>query len=342
MRLNPIACVACLILICASTPATAEFEHVSSSAFSWEGIFAGGRLSALGNSDLADDSPAALLLNPAPLAQGDGIELSYDNAGYAADVQYHTFAGALEWQALRVNAAVLDLDIPPRPVHSAYNPEAVGTLDIDNRMSLVGVSYDLGQGALEVPNLQWSVGAVWRHFYLSFEDSTKVSYDADAVDLGTTLGWQSRYDGGRIGVTGAIAWQNITETTLTQDSRESALPQPLRFGLTLESAWNRPGRPDELVTILLAYARTVNREDDWREDSDHVGAELRFLEAVALRWGYTDRVNGGITSLGIGVVLDERVLGPLTIHADLGQMRYDNIVTQDDEMIWGVRARYAF
>ena len=342
MRLFSIVCITCLVMTGVASQATAEFEHVGASSFSWEGIFAGGRLSALGGSDLADGSPAALLLNPAPLAQGDGVELSYDHADYFTDVQFHAFAGALEWQAWRVSTAVLDLDTPPQSLHTAYNPEAVGTLDIDNRMSLVGVSYDLGQGALAAPDLHWSIGAAWRHFHVSFEDSAKVSYDADAVDLGTTLGWRSRYDGGWIGVTGAIAWQNVSEATITQDARESRLPQPLRFGLTLRSSWNRPDRSDELVGMLLAYTRTVHREDDWREDSDHVGAELRFLEAVALRWGYTDRVTGGITSLGIGVVLDERLLGPLTIHADLGQMCYDNAVSQADETIWGVRARYAF
>ena len=74
--------IICLALALASPAAAAGFSKVGANSFTWEGIFTGGRLSALGGSDLADGSPATLLVNPAPLSKGTGVGLGYDHTDF--------------------------------------------------------------------------------------------------------------------------------------------------------------------------------------------------------------------------------------------------------------------
>lgn len=345
MRLISTLSIFYLVLISASPAAAAGFVNIGREAYTWEGIFAGGRLSSLGGADLADSSPAALLFNPAPLSQGNGVALGYDHADYFAEAQFHTYGGAAEVSAWRLNVAVQDYDFGP--IRTAYDPEGLNTPELNQRMMVIGLSHDLGRSLLGNPDLSWSVGAAWRQYSsslitTSFGETTETEDSDDSLDLGTTLGWRARFEGGWAGVTGVVSWQNATGATAGPDSASYHMPQPLRTGLTMEFAFERSGHDDDLAKIMLAYTRAFQLGDTSRDDSNHIGVELLLLDALALRWGHNDRMAGDVTSVGVGIVLDERLLGPFTVEADLGQVRYNHELFGDDDTIWGARARYAF
>jgi hypothetical protein len=166
----------------------------------------------------------------------------------------------------------------------------------------------------------------------------------DVLDLGTTLGLLVRGDGTRTGLTGAVSWQNATAATLDYNDRSARVPRPLRVGVTVETAFEKKSRPGDLAKFMVAYTRTFRLGETHRDDTDHLGAELVLLELLALRWGFNDRFSDGVTGLGVGIVLGERFLGPLTLEADVGQLSYDaDFAGADNEKTaWGVRARYAF
>ncbi len=330
--------VVCYILALASPAAAAGFSQVGSYSFTWEGIFTGGRLAALGGSDLADGSPSTLLVNPAPLSKGTGVGLSYDHADYVTYTDFNTYAGTAGWNDLRLNIAVQDFVVDSAIVRMAFNPEGTGeTFDARDRMTVIGLSYDLGTALFGKPSFQWSVGAAWRGYSSTWTDT-----DATTWDLGTTLGWRADYKGGWTGLTGAVSWQNFTDATYTFDERQALLPRPLRTGLTVETAIDRVGYQGDLLKFLLAYTRTSRLGDTYRSDADHVGFETLFLDALAVRYGNSTQVAGDIGSWGIGIILDGRLLGPITVELDWGQMSYDNLVLATDKTIWGARARYSF
>jgi len=334
-----VLCVAAA-LAAPAPAAAAGFARVGTLAYSWEGVFTSGRLSALGGADLADAGPATVLVNPAPLAGEDAVALSFDHADYLADLEFRTWAGAAAWRGWRLNVAVQDLLMDPQLVRTAYNPEGTGeTFEVRERATCIGLSAEPGRFLLPDSSLRWSVGAAWRR-YESGIDS--VSSDTDALDLGTTLGWRAEHPGGWTGLTGAVSWQNVTDATLAFDGRSAHLPGPLRVGATAEVAWRRDGREGDFCKFLLAYTRAVAAGESYRGDSDHVGAELMFLDALALRWGHSTRVAGGITGWGAGIVLDGRLLGPFTVAADLGNWEFDNDLLKGNRTIWGVRAQYRF
>ncbi|MEN8007456.1 MAG: hypothetical protein ABFS42_10600 [Candidatus Krumholzibacteriota bacterium] len=332
--------VVCLILALASPAAAAGFSKVGTFTFSWEGIFTGGRLSALGGSDLADRSPATLLVNPAPLSTGTGVGLSYDHADYIGGFEFHTYAGTAGWNHLRLNFAMQDFVNESVLVRTAYNPEGTGeTFEIHDRMTAIGLSYDLGRALFGKPSFHWAVGAAWRGYSSRFDE---MEADADTWDLGTTFGWRVDYHGGWTGLTGAVSWQNVTDAAYTFDDYVARLPRPLRTGLTVETAIDRAGHPGDIVKFLLAVAQTSRLGDTYRSDADHVGLEALFLDALALRFGHSTQVLGDIESWGLGIVLDGRLLGPVTVELDWGEMSYDNSLYAADKTIWGARARYSF
>ncbi len=332
--------VVCCILALASPAAAAGFARVGTNTFTWEGIFTSGRLSTLGGSDLADKSPATLLVNPAPLSTGSGVGMSYDHADYIAGFEFHTYAGTAGWNNLRLNFAMQDFVNDSVLVRTAYNPEGTGeTFDILDRMTVIGLSYDLGQALFRKPSLHWAVGAAWRGYSSHFDEANS---SANTLDLGTTLGWRAEYQGGWTGLTGTISWQNFTGATITFDERESLLPRPLRIGVTVETAFNRTGHSGDLFKFLLAYTETSRLGDTYRSDADHVGLEALFLDALAVRYGHSTQVLGDIESWGVGIVVDGRLLGPVTVELDWGEMSYDNVILNESKTIWGARARYNF
>lgn len=334
--------LAVLGLILASTvpAAAAGFATVGLHTFTWEGLFVSGRVSALGGSDLADPGPATLLINPAPLFTGNGVELSYDNAGFDSNTDFNSYAGAAEWNNWRLNFAVQDFVVDSALIRTAYNPEGNGeTYNARERMVVIGLGFDLGEALFEDPAFGWSVGAAWRRYSSTWIETTA---GGNSLDLGTTFGTRVEYENGWTGLTGAVAWQNVTDETITADGRESHLPKQVRAGLTLEAAFKHAGGSYDLFKLLMAYSRVFRSGDYNSSDFDHVGIEALFYDALAFRYGYNTRTVEDIRSWGIGVILDGRLLGPFTVEIDWGEMDYQYAFFGDNKTIWGVRARYNF
>lgn len=333
--------IICLILLVAFPAAATEpFAFVRTTVFTWEGIFTAGRLSTLGGSDLADRSPATFLINPAPLNTGNGVGLSYDHADYFGNTEFHTYAGGAEWNDWRLNIAVQDFVTHAVVGRTIYLPaDTSKTFDVRDRMTVIGLSYDLGNALLEEYTLHWLVGAAWRRYSASFEKS---DVSANSFDLGTTLNWRTEHRIGWTGLTGAVTWQNVSDATLTYDEHQASVPRLLRTGLTIETAFDRAGRADELLKLLLAYTHSFRLGESYSSDSEHVGVEALFLNALALRYGHSTLVAGGVASWGAGIVLDKRLLGPVSVEVDWGTMSYNNFIFHGEKTIWGARALYSF
>ncbi len=340
MRLFLLVIMYSLILLIAAPAAADGFATVRLATYGWEGLFSGARLSALGSSDLADGSPAALLINPAPLATGNRVELGFDHANYLHDSEITTYAGSAEWNNWRLNIAIQEYTVDDVIIRTAYNPEGTGeTFDIQDRMTLTGISYDLGRGLFDHPSLRWSAGAVWRRFSYTHQSQSTFS---DTYDLGTTLGWVVRHQNGSVGITGAISRQNLKGKTIVFDDREAGLPELMRAGITMEAAFDWDGHQRNLVKLLVAYTHCHHRALSNSADSDHTGVEAVFFDTLALRWGNSTKLTGGISSWGVGLSLDGRLLGPFTVQADMGEMGYDNLASTDSETIWGLRVVYHY
>ncbi len=332
--------ILCLLLTSATSAAAAGFTKIGSFYFNWEGLYTSGRLSTLGGSDMADKSPAALLVNPAPLFTGNGVGLSYDHAGYFFHAEFHTYAGAAEWNDWRLNIAVQDFVVDSAPFRTAYNPEGTGkTYSSRDRMVVIGLGYDLGGALFEGPAFSWSVGAAWRRYSVSIWD---VNSAGNSLDLGTTFSSRAEHENGWTGLTGAVSWQNVTEEIFTYDGRLGYLPHHVRTGLTLETAFRKSGGSNDLFKLLMAYTRVFQLGETLLSDTDHAGVEALFYNALAVRYGHNTRFSDGIWSWGIGIVLDGRILGPFTVEADWGEMNYEFTYNEAKKSVWGVRARYNF
>lgn len=333
--------VICLLLLFAFPAAATEpFAYVRTTAFTWEGIFTAGRLSTLGGSDLTDNSPATFLVNPAPLNHENSLRFCYDHADYFYNSEFHTYAGSVGWNDWNLNIAVQDFVTHSAVSRTVYLPEGTGrTFDSRDRMMVIGLSYDLGNALLEEPALKWIIGAGWRRYSQTYGEGDG---SANSFDMGTTLNWRTEHQIGWTGLTGSVSWQNVTDATLTYDEIRAYVPRLLRTGLTIETAFNRAGRTDEFLKLLLAYTHSFRVGESYSSDSEHVGIEALFLNALALRYGHNTQVVGGIASWGVGIVLDKRLLGPVTVAVDWGVMRYSNFIFHGDKTTWGVRACYGF
>jgi len=333
----------CLSIIIASSAMAAGFAKVGTFGFTWEGIFTGSRVAALGGSDLTDDGPSTFLFNPAPLSRGNFAEVGYEHADYFFDLYLKNYAGTAEWNSVRLSLAVQDINNEDVIIRTAYNPEGSGKIDLRDRMMVIGASYDIGRGLMDHPSFQWSVGGAWREYSSNYFESIRFS---STMDVGTTVGWKKDYQGGWAGVTGVMAWQNILAASYTFDEglndREYSLPKSWRGGVTLETGLDWSGHEGNLVKLLAAYSNC--KYSNWyrNAESNHKGLEAVFLDTLAVRWGYSTRVTGNIDSWGIGLMLDGRLLGPFTIQADVGEMGYDTVLSQDPENIWGLRIGYNF
>ncbi len=347
MRLYPLILIVFLVMTNAVPAAAAGFDKIGTFSFTWEGIFTSGRLAALGGSDLADGSSASILINPSPLSGINGLELSYDHADFFSFTEFRTYAGSAEWNAWRLNFAVHELVIDDAVIRTAYNPEGTGeTFDMVDRMTVMGVSYDLGRHFIQHPSLRWSVGGAWRHYLSRFrhDSSSFTDYSESSLtfDLGTTVGWKKHFQGGWTGITGALSWQNLINATISVDERSAYLPRPLRAGVTFETAFDWSGHQADFLKLLLAYTHCYQLGNTYVSDTDHMGLEAVVFGTLALRGGHSTRIGGNINSWGIGLMLDGRLLGPFTVHADMGEMGFNNEATTDRETTWGVRIGYDF
>lgn len=327
-----------LILVSSTTALGAGFAKVGTFGFSYDGMFTGTRNTALGQGDMAGAyGPGATMINTAPLPLGDGVEVSYNRNPFLAETDFSVWGVAAEFQGLRAGYSRLNWFMDPQMVRTAYNPEGTGeTFDAGDRISVLSLGYDLGRLIDDEGHWNWTIGGAWRHYY-AFLAHSEVS--DETFDLGTSVAWTAHHSKGWTKLIWAWSWQNFTNVKTQYDERESALPASIRMGFTIESGFGRNGWGGEAFRVLAAYSRRF-MSDDWYGgyDTDHFGLEMIPAGILAFRMGHNSRLPGDINSWGIGLILDQEVLGWCTLTGDYG--KYDTFA--GDVSMWSVRARYAF
>ena len=162
-------CVLAILLVPAVADA-AGFARVGTFGMSWELEYAGTRQAAMGQADIAlETGPEALLRNPAALADGDGVAASYsrlDNFYVFTDDAIESFAATAAWSGFRVAACRMAVRADDVLHRTAYNPEGSDTVDQEDRLVVVGASYDLAHRLRNHPGQSVGGRHHGRHFDL--------------------------------------------------------------------------------------------------------------------------------------------------------------------------------
>lgn len=342
-----------------STPAAAAGFAVLMS-HSWEGIFTGSRLSAMGGADLAaDDGPGALLVNPAPLMRGNAVAVAHDHVDYPTgevagsdyddpDFDYVTTSLGVEWQGWRFSTCISDESMDNAVVRTAYLPEGMGTFDHRSRMALVGLARQLAGDAHAERGPQWTVGVAYRSYSArtteNLTDPLITFDDGQAIgtwDVGTSVAYRFADPAHRGSIAASVAWQNVTEATWVVAEREMELPQLVRMGLTTGMTFVDGQR--EWARVVAAVARTEHTGVTSDRDFSQMGMEVTALRLLALRVGSNDKFYGGSRTWGVGLVFDHPRGMPLEMAIDYGEISPDNTTFSDlDIAMWSGRVRVDF
>jgi hypothetical protein len=327
-----------LILLTAIPAFGAGFAKVGAFGYPYDGMFTGGRNTALGQADMAGAfGSEATQINTAPLPLDDGAEVSYSRNPFSSNTDQEVWGGAVDFRGLRLGFSRFVFSMDPQPVRTAYNPGGTGeTFDAGDKITVVSAGYDLGRLLDQSGQWNWTVGGAWRG-YSSFLADSETS--EDTFDLGTSVAWTTDHSQGWTRLIWALSWQNVANTNFQFDERESTLPGSIRMGFTLESAFGQVDWGSEAFQILVAYSRRFIR-DDWYfgQDTDHFGLEMTGVGLLAMRIGHNSRLPGNINAWGVGLILDQDFMGRFLVAADYGG--YDTI--NDNLEMWSVRARYSF
>ena len=324
---------------CAGPASAAGFARVGLFGFYWEGVYTGARETALGGADLAGAaSPDAVLINPAPLSRGDGIAASFGKLeGFPPSTDVETWAVAADWKGWRLSACRSGYEIGYISERTAYNPEGTSVLvDTKETMLLLGLSYEILGSRAGESSWRWAVGGAYRGYR---NQSFDYESDGASFDLGTTLGWMRRFDTGSFEMRGALAWQNVTDATIDADGRVYGMPRTGRGGLSARTTLDWPGRQRDMLGALVAYSHVYR--PGYPEDSNHLGVELVGGGVLALRYGTNDYHFQGVSGWGLGLILAEPFMNPLSVRADWGRLDPDNDFF-DTLDVWGVEAAFAF
>jgi len=340
LKFNTLLVAIVMLLLLTNTASASGFAKVGIFFGTWEGLTTSAKLSALGGADLADDGPSTLLVNPAPLGSVSSAEFSYNHTDYFGSIELHTYAASVEISGFRLNLAQLDFVSDDLLVRTAFNPEGTGeTFKFRERMRLLGLSYNLSRILGEDSRFSWSIGLAWRE-YTGFFDDTKG--EGTTLDLGTTLRWTAYYDEGWTSLTGVAMRQNTSNAKYSIDERDSFLPSSHRLGLTFETALRKAGQTTDQFKLLVAHAHNAPIQSSFRRATDHFGVELLFFEILAARYGYNTFIADGVSSWGLGAILDRQWMGPWTIELDWGQMNFNHEALIGDKTLWGFRVRHNF
>ena len=326
-----------LILLNAMPALGAGFAQVGTFAYTWEELFTGTRQTSLGQADLAGAyGPSAVLLNAAPLPEGDGVTGEYGANAYILDTEMTAWGGAVEWRGWRAGYLRNDFNMDPQLVRTAYNPEGTGeTFEAGDDVTLISLGYDLGRLLNDDGPLQWTLGAVYRDYH-SWLAASEIN--ASTWDVGSSAGWTTQHSQGWARMSGALSWQNITAEEIDYDERQSFLPRAVRAGVTLESTFGQANWGTEMLRVLLAFSHRFNPEDFRGRDTDHFGFEVTGAGMLVARMGYNSRYDKSFNSWGLGLILAQDFMGPFTVSADYGT--YD--MNFGEQEMWSVRARWSF
>lgn len=359
MRLSLTALALAATFAAWSAPAAAAgFAVVSSNT--WEGIYTGARLSAMGGGDMAgDDGPGALLVNPAPLMRGNAVAVAHDHVDYPlsdvagvdgtdTDLDYVTTSLGVEWQGWRFSACISDESMDNAVMRTAYLPEGTGTFDRRSRMALVGLARQLAGDTQAERGLQCSVGVAYRSYSARTSENLTdplITFDdgqpTGTWDVGTTAAYRFADQAHHASIAAAVAWQNVADTRWVVAEREMELPQVVRMGVTTGLTFLDGQR--EWVRVVAAVARSEYSSGYSDRGSSQMGIEVTALRLLALRVGSNDRIYGGSGTWGVGLVLDHPRGMPLEMAVDYGEISPDNEMFRNADMaMWSGRVRLDF
>ncbi len=355
-RLLTVIALATTIAAWSAPTAAAGFAVLMS--HTWEGLYTGARLSAMGGSDMAgDDGPGALLVNPSPLMRGDAVAVAHDHVDYplsglagdeVTDIDYRTTSLGVEWQGWRFSTCISDESMDNTVIRTAYEPEGMGTFDHRSRMALVGLARRLVGDPLAEDGSQWTVGVAYRSFSAKTTDNRTdplVTFDDGTAtgtwDVGTTVCFRFKDPAHDASLAAAVAWQNVTDATLVIADRTMELPQVFRMGLTAALTFRDARREWVHVVAAVSRAEYANAFDD--NGTNQMGVEVTALRLLALRVGSNDRFYGGSSTWGAGLVFDHPRGLPLEAAFDYGKIaRDDDVFTDPDVAMWSGRVRVDF
>lgn len=352
----PAAIALFLAVTVAASPtlsAAAGFAALTSHTF--EGIYTGTRLTAMGGGDIAaDDGPGALLVNPSPLMRGDAVAVAHDHVDYplgsytgdeGTDLDYMTTSLGVEWKGWRFSACVSDESLDNAVLRTAYLPEGTGTFDRRSRMALLGMARRLAGDPRAADGGQWTVGVNYRSYsdrtsdnrtdpMITFDDGTATG----TWDLGTTAAFRFTGPAHDASLAASVAWQNVTDATRVVAERKMKLPRVVRMGVTAGLTFRKG--PRERARVIAAASRSEYADAVSDKGTNQVGLEVTALRLLSLRVGSNERFFGGARTWGLGLVLDHPRDLPLELNVDYGQVGLDdNLYSDADLAMWSGRVR---
>ncbi len=328
--------LALLTLIPCSTGA-AGFARVGTTGVAWEDLFKGPRNAALGGGDLAGDSgPGALLRNPSPLPLGDGVSGGYARSTYLDGYDFDTWGAAAEYQGWRLDFSRQSFTFDGI-LRTAYDPEGEAQKWSD-RVTLIGLSTDLGRFAFRGRDIQWTVGAVRRHY-----DGDAYSETADSYDIGTSFRLGGRHPTGDFDLKTTVSRQNATGGSFESDEWTMSLPEAWRLGFTFATGFDHPRYPRQPVRTSLSFAR-IMPDEGFGDASNHVGLEMVLMELIAFRFGQDSRLQPDGLAWGAGMILDRPWGLPCLVAADYGIVDPDEgfLLIDTKLEMWGLRGKFFF
>ncbi|MGD9547132.1 MAG: hypothetical protein AB7V45_06210 [Candidatus Krumholzibacteriia bacterium] len=337
MTLRSLTILLALLAVLPGLASAAGFAQVGITATMWEDIFKGPRNAALGGADLAGDTgPGALLRNPAPLPGGDGIGGGYAQSTYTNEMDFDSWGASAEYRGWRLDFSRQSFTFEGI-FRTAYDPDGEFRTWTD-RVTLLGLSRDLGDLVFRGRDIRWTVGAVRRH-----HDGDPSSGTADTYDFGTSLCLPGVHPGGDFALKMTASRQNLTGETLDSDGREMPLPEAWRLGFTFATGFDHPRYARQPVRTSLSFAR-IMPDEPYGRASNHFGLELLLLELIAFRFGQDSGLQPDGLAWGLGMVLDRPRGLPLEVAADFCILDRDPDTLVDDfrmEM-WGLRGKVFF
>ncbi len=288
-----------------SEVSAAGFARVGPSP-SWDHIFTGTRSESMGQADLAvSQGPMSIFENPAPLHEGEGVQVGYGNMVYVMDLEFHQYAAAVEWGAFRLGMARMDFVSDSLPVRTAYQPEGNGeTHRLDDRVRVISGAVDVAWLLAPGSPWEWTVGVAHRGY--RFGAQSEVIH-ANGLDFGSSGRYRHRFDGFRLVASAAGVLRNIEDSDYH--------PEGTRLGLGLSLAVD-DAEKREMIVLTLGYVfKDVRTEEKYFGDR-HYGAELTLLRSLSFRLGRDKQIFGGTSQYGLGLTLPHDWLHPFGVTLD--------------------------
>ena len=281
--------------IVAATGVTAHAEDFAriENQLPWTRFPVDARGEAMGLATTVDPRGAtAFWWNPAPLPEGDRLDVSYTS--------WETHVDDFQWRPLAVRASRDDLTVGvlwgpfhvgPMEVRTAYEPDSGRTVEYTDHLLQLGAAWNLAPRLAGGPaGWQWTVGANLRHVRVQFfeddwQERTASLWDGD---LGSSLRAPLLRRGDLVLRGHATAMvRNLFRGSTTAGGGTVKLPRYYHLGVGLELNAGTAWRGAPLVAATVSHVWRRDLEDLLaRYDTEHLGLEATLAGLISLRAGH--------------------------------------------------------